>query len=160
MIGPGAQLTGEGLKAAADLAEQARIRSLGARRMRVLSYIRAEAGRAGVTLNVQPGKTVQILREGRVVSEAVPVVGLPDARLIYDQERQLMAGLSQAPSVDLFKPYRLIFDGLGILEDRLQFLNWLNKNSELKTLRTEQLREWLANHEQTTDLPGGQRAGA
>ena len=160
MLGPKTRLRPETLTAIADQAEQARIRSLGARRMRVLSYLRAEARRAGLTLNILPAGAVEILREGQVISQAYPVVGLPDALLIYEYERKLAGPQREGKLRDEFKPYRLIYDGLGIYENRLRHLTWLNEYTGLKTLRTEHLHQWLTSHEQGSHLPGGECAGA
>jgi hypothetical protein len=159
LIGVDARLQDDALKAIADRAAQARIRSLGARRMRVLSYLRAEVRRAGLTLNIHPGGAVEILRDGEVVSQAYPVVGLPDALLIYEYERKLANARHDTIVKTELKPYRLIYDGLGIYDDRLLFLNWLNDYTGLKTLRTEHLNSWLVPHEQGPDLPGSERPG-
>jgi hypothetical protein len=89
ILGPKTRLRPGMLTAIAKQAEQARIQSLGARRMRVLCYVRTEARRPGLTLNIHPAGAVEILREGQVISQAYPVVGLPDAWLIYEYERKL-----------------------------------------------------------------------
>ena len=147
-IGPYAMLKADALKEVADRAEQARIRSLGARRMRVVSYLRAEASRLDLAVDVQPAGPVEILRRGQVISTAYPIIGLPDAWAIYEQQRRILAGKSGAtPVTDFVGASRILYDGLGILEDRLKHLGWLNDNLQLKTLRTELLQDWLKTHE-------------
>ncbi|MGA9925047.1 MAG: toll/interleukin-1 receptor domain-containing protein [Isosphaeraceae bacterium] len=142
-IGPDATLKAETLKEVADCAEQARIRSLGARRMRVVSYVRAEASRLDLAVNVQPAGPVEILKQGRVISTALPIIGLPDASVIYEQERRLLEGKGGATPVSDFDACRILYDGLGILDDRIKQLGWLNDHLQLKTLRTELLKDWL-----------------
>jgi hypothetical protein len=146
-IGPDAMLKAEALKEVADRAEQARIRSLGARRMRVVSYLRAEASRLDLAVDVQPAGGVAILKKGQVISTAYPIIGLPDAWVIYEQERRIREGKGGAAPVSDLGACRILYDGLGILVDRLQHLGWLNDHVELKTVRTELLQDWLKTHE-------------
>jgi hypothetical protein len=89
---------------------------------------------------------VEVLRDGRVLSRAYPVVGLPDAWLIYEYEQKLARLESARGAGGPFATDRLIYDGLGIYKERLHFLNWLNGYTGLKTLRTENLHDWLASH--------------
>jgi len=146
-IGPDAMLKAQALKEIADRAEQARIRSLGARRMRVVSYLRAEASRLDLAVDVQPAGRVAILKKGQVISTAYPIMGLPDAWVIYEQERRIVEGKGGVTPVSDLGVYRIVYDGLGILDDRLKHLSWLNDHVELKTLRTELLQDWLKTHE-------------
>jgi len=146
-IGPEATLKAEALKEVADRAEQARIRSLGARRMRVVSYLRAEASRFDLAVSARPAGPVEILKEGHVISTVFPIIGLPDAWVIYEQERRIVEGKGGVTPVSDLGVYRIVYDGLGILDDRLKHLSWLNDHVELKTLRTELLQDWLKTHE-------------
>jgi len=146
-IGTDAMLKAEALKEVADRAEQARIRSLGARRMRVVSYLRAEASRLDLTVDVQPAGAVAILKRGQVISTAYPIIGLPDAWVIYEQERRIRECKGGAAPVSDFGTCRILYDGLGILDDRLKHLVWLNDHVGLKTVRTELLEDWLKTHE-------------
>jgi len=146
-IGPDAMLNADALREVADRAEQARIRSLGARRMRVVSYLRAEASRLDLAVDIQPAGPVQILKNGQVMFTALPIIGLPDAWVIHEQERRICEGKGGAAPVSDFGAYRILYDGLGILDDRLRHLGWLNHQVGLKTLRTELLEDWLKTHE-------------
>src|SRR5208337_254455 len=110
-IGPDATLEAEALKEVADCAEQARIRSLGARRMRVVSYLRAEVSRYDLAVSIQPAGPVEILRRGQVIFTAYPIIGLPDAWVIYEQQRRILAGKSGATPVTDFGAYRILYDG-------------------------------------------------
>ena len=67
-------------------------RSLLARRMRVVSYVRAEASRLDQAVNLQPAAQVELLHNGRVIFTALPIVGLPDAWVIHQQERRIREG--------------------------------------------------------------------
>jgi TIR domain len=146
-LGQAAMLKAEVLKEIADLTEQARIRSLGARRMRVVSYVRAEASRLGLAVDIEPAGPVTILKNGKLIATAYPITGLPDAWEIYEQETRLREAKASAASVSDFSTCRVLYDGLGILDDRLKHLGWLNEHVELKTLRTELLNDWLKTHE-------------
>ena len=143
-IGLDATLKAEALDQIARLAEQARIRSLGARRIRVISYLRAEASRFKLDVKIHPAGPVQILQNGKVISTAFPIMGLPDSSVIYEYERKLKTG--EIPVSD-FGVYRILYDGLGIMDNRLNQLGWLNDHVQLKTLRTELLNNWLKPNE-------------
>ncbi len=140
---PAARLKPDVLKLVADRAEQARIRSLGIRRTRVVSYLRAEVERLGLEVLVQPMGPVQILREGTLLATTYPIVGLPDAWVINERERELVGTVQQSGKTHDLGPHRIVYDALGILDERLEHLNWLNRHLLLKTVRTELLRDWL-----------------
>ena len=146
-IGLDATLNAEALKEIADCAEQGAHSLPWRRRMRVVSYLRAEASRLDLEVNVQPAGPVEILRQGQVISTALPIIGLPDASVIYEQERRLREGKGCPTPVRDFGACRVLFDGLGILDERIKQLSWLNDNLQLKTLRTELLKDWLKKHE-------------
>ena len=95
-----------------------------------------------LAVNVQPAGPVEILKQGRVISTALPIIGLPDASVIYEQERRLLEGKGGATPVSDFG-CQILYDGLGILDDRIKQLGWLNDHLQLKTLRTELLKDWL-----------------
>ena len=111
--------------------------------MRVVSYLRAEASRFDLAVSIQPAGPVEILRRGQVIFTAYPIIGLPDASVIYEQERRLLEGKGGATPVSDFGACRILYDGLGILDDRIKQLGWLNDHLQLKTLRTELLKDWL-----------------
>ena len=146
-LGADAKLRPEVLTQIADRAEQARIRSLGARRTRVVSYLHAEASRMGLEVNAQPTGPVEIQRGDRIIATAYPLIGLPDAWVIDEHERRIAGEHRETMQAGDFGPYRIIFDGLGILDERLKHLTWLNNHLYLKTLRTELLQDWLTSHE-------------
>ena len=172
MLGPKALLQEEALAQVADRAEQARIRSLGARRARVVSYLRAEAGRLDLEVEVLPGGPVTLRRGKKTLARVYPIVGLPDAWLINEFERKIAArwkgpkaraGSAAPPargSSRRLKNDWIVYDGLGIIEERLSHLNWLNESLRPRSLRTELLSDWLKSHGQGSGLPVGERPGA
>jgi TIR domain len=145
-IGTKALLRDEILGRVADRAESTRIRSLGARQARVLSYLRAEVHRKGLNFAIEPAGPARILKDEEAIATLYPIVGLPDALAIEEFE-QKVAGAGDRRSAMRpgdFGPYRIVYDGLGILDERLRHLTWLNSQLFLKTLRTELLNDWLA----------------
>jgi hypothetical protein len=146
MLGDNAYLTSETLKSVADKAERARIRSLGSRRNRVISGLRAELVRKNLDLQLCPPGLVSITRDGRTIATAYTVAGLPDALLIDEHEARIAGNRERRAAMERsdFGPYRLVYDGLGILNERLHHLSWLNQCMYLKSVSTEGLDEWLA----------------
>jgi hypothetical protein len=140
MLGPDAHLKPEVLDQVADLAEQARIRSLGARRERVVAHIRAEARRLNIEVLAKPAGPIQFLKEGKCVGTAHPVIGLPSAWHIFDCDQELGKGQTDP---DAFKDHYMVYDGLGIRANRLGHLDWLNKQLRLRTLKAQLLGDWL-----------------
>jgi TIR domain len=147
-LGPEAMLKPDVLRQVADRAEQARIRSLGSRRLRVVSYLRAEAERLGLEVDMQAAGPVYLRREGKVIATAYPVIGIPNAGIVDALEQRIAGGpeFREKMQPGDYGPYRIVFDGLGILDRRLGHLNWLNSHLDLRTLRTELLQDWLTSH--------------
>lgn len=145
MLGEGATLTPATLTEIANLAERARIRSLGSRRNRVISAVRAELTRGGHDMRLVPPGLVTIIRKGKEIATAYVVAGLPDALLINEHEERIADGRERREmrSRD-FTLYRIVYDGLGILSDRLSHLAWLNDRVRLKTISTQRLHKWIA----------------
>ena len=50
-------------------------------------------------VNIQPAGPVEILKSGQVIFTAYPIIGLPDAWVIYEQQRRILAGKSGATPV-------------------------------------------------------------
>jgi hypothetical protein len=146
MLGDKARLTKQTLKHVADKAERARIRSLGSRRNRVMSALRAELTRKNLGIQVRPPGAVTIIRDGEEIATCYAVAGLPDALLIDEHEERIAGGRENRAAMQPgdFGPYRIVYDGLGILDARLHHLTWLNQCLNLKSIGTEGLNEWLA----------------
>jgi hypothetical protein len=145
-IGTKALLRDEILDQVADRAENTRIRSLGARQARVLSYLRAEVRRKGLNFEIEPAGPAHILKDRKTIAMLYPTVGLPDALVIEEFEGKIAGGNDRRSAMQPgdYGPYRIVYDGLGILDDRLRHLTWLNSRLFLKTLRIELLDDWLA----------------
>src|SRR5262249_28502208 len=116
------------------------IRSLGARRERVVAYIRAEARRLNIEVLAKPAGPVQFLKEGKCVGTAHPVIGLPSAWNIFEFDQELD---KEQADPGMFKEHCLVYDGLGIRANRLGHLDWLNKQLRLRTLKAQLLGDWL-----------------
>jgi hypothetical protein len=145
LIGPEALLTPESLRLVSDRAEQARIRSLAARRERVISYLRDEARRVGLRVITQPGRPVELRRDtnDELVATAFAIPGLPDAWEIYRREREIAGTDFGTWDAARYKTHRIVFDGLGILGERRDFLEYLNGRLYLQTVATQGILGWF-----------------
>ena len=115
-------------------AELSRIRSLGARRRRVIADFVDQVRHAQLEVEVHPIDKIEVYRDGEVVGRVIPFVGLPDAPAIQSHEEQIKTDLNKT---------RIIFDGLGMHQDWEQHLVWLNSNLSLNAIQIARLDDWL-----------------
>ncbi len=118
-------------------AEVTRIRSLNARRLRVVTDLVDQAQANGLTAVVHPVDGVDFLRNDRKVARAIPIVGIPDAPTIQEVERSM--------SEEVRLRTRLIYNGLGLDPDWRQHLEWLNARKCLGTFPADDVISWLRN---------------
>lgn len=116
-------------------AEQSRIRSLALRRERVVGDILQQARGRGLRPEAKAMGEVRFFRNSLVVGQALPVVGLPDARTIHDHESQL--------DVSLHGNSRLVYSGLGASRAWLAHLDWLNEREGLRSVQVDGIGKWL-----------------
>ena len=129
------RLRAEKVAEVAVAAEGARIRSLAARRLRVVGDLVDLARAAGLESIVQPIERIEFRRNGKSVGQAVTLVGLPDARVIQDHE--------QAQNAPDFGRIRLVYNGLGIDPEWNQHLEWMNQHHQLVTTQIDLINDWL-----------------
>jgi len=98
--------------------ERSRIRSLRARRLRVVTDLVDQAQDIGIEAAVLPVGPVVLYRSGSKVGRVFPFVGLPDALAIQQVEKSLL--------IEEVLPVRIIYSGLGIGVDWADHLEWLN----------------------------------
>jgi hypothetical protein len=116
-------------------AEQARVRSLRARRLRVVSDLVDQAKRLDISAVVHPVEPVALFRAQQKLADVIPFVGVPDAYSIQQRE-----GKSSRESLE---KSLLLYNGLGVDPDWMDHLNWLNKHHDLKTRQVDKIKEWL-----------------
>jgi hypothetical protein len=114
--------------------ENERIRSLSARRTRLVEGLLEHVGSNGGTLFVHPMKHVDILRGGEKVAEVVPFVGVPDALALYQYE-----------SKKTHDPTVVIYDGLGVDVEWIEHLNWLNENGLVKVHQVDDFGTFMGS---------------
>jgi hypothetical protein len=146
-FGPAGRLTEEALGRVAVMAEQVRIASLAARRRRVVGEfvalvpagMRADVQAVG-PLVLRPADATEVAPEP--IGVVLPVVGIPDAWLLYQEQLGLdrlrlgVRGVDDATIMALVKRggVRVIYDGLGVRKGRADHIIWLNGHLPLGTL--------------------------
>jgi len=116
-------------------AEGARIRSLALRQENVVSDILRQARGLGLRPEAQTMGPVRFFKNKKVVGTALPVVGLPDARIVHERESNL-------DPID-HKQARLVYNGLGASRSWLAHLDWLNERDGLRSLQVDRVEDWL-----------------
>lgn len=116
-------------------AEGARVRSLALRQEKVVTDLLLQARGLGLRPEAQTMGPVRFFRNKKVVGTALPIVGLPDARIVHERESNL-------DPVD-HKQARLIYNGLGASRSWLAHLDWLNERDGLRSLQVDRVEDWL-----------------
>jgi TIR domain len=146
--GPEGRLTPKALAQIVARAEEVRIRSLNARRIRVVRELIDRAGHSGFRPHLYPMGPIAFrssdsgpAADPPLLGMALPIIGLPDAWSIHQiqkQFRKLMdfeddADISQIEKLLRQDGVRIIYDGLGVETQRAEHLVWLNEGLPLKT---------------------------
>jgi len=118
-------------------AEKCRIRSIAARRRRVVDEFVDLAQGEGFDVRVQPAGNIELEKGGKVFARGIPIVGLPDAVLIHDCE-------CVSPKAELTRT-RLIYSGLGMSKSWRSHLDWLNIGDGLVATSVDDAQAWLAS---------------
>jgi hypothetical protein len=95
--------------------ETQRIRSLSARRTRLVEGLLAHATGKGCAIYVHPVQNVDVLKGSAKIAEIVPFVGVPDALAIYQHETDKK-----------HEPTIVVYNGLGVDDEWAKHLRWLN----------------------------------
>ncbi len=175
--GPDGQLTPDALGRIVAKAEDVRIRSLSARRSRVVKELLDRARGVGLGADQYPMGPVTLRRRdhnpsgGTILGIAVPLIGLPSAWTIHQLSKQLAqllkfessnpADLQQLDDLIQAGAVRIVYDGLGVQPDRAEHFTWLNERISLKTAffdrcfggAADPLANWLSVLDPGT--PGG-----
>jgi TIR domain len=148
--GPDGRLTAEAVKAVIARAEEVRIRSLGARRKRVVDELVRRAASSELQIDLHPIGPLTIREpaldgtsrgDAPIVGLALPIIGLPDAWSIHQSEKDLIKLAQREDRKDLAQikdllnsnGVRIVYDGLGVQADRAEHMVWLNHGLPLRT---------------------------
>src|SRR5262249_5651277 len=135
-VAPDSMLTPSTIAEIISAAERCRIRSVRARRLRVITDLVDQAQEIGLEAVVPPNGPVILYRNDSKVARIISHVGLPDALTIQQAERSL----SSEPVL----PVRMIYDGLGMGDDWAAHLDWLNThNLGPTTSQVANIQQWL-----------------
>jgi hypothetical protein len=129
------RLTDAALTRVTEEAERARIRSLAARRIRVVADLVDQAIECGLEAIVHPVDRIEFRRAGNPVGVAVPLVGLPDAVAIQTCE-------VVRDEADLSR-VRIVYNGLGMDADWAKHLDWLNRHHRIVVTQVDEIGGWL-----------------
>jgi TIR domain len=121
-------------------AERARIRSLQARRLRVIADLVDQANHLGLEAIVLPTDPIVLYRQDEQgvsteVGVVIPFIGLPDAPAVQQAQERWPA--NQLPMI-------IGYNGLGVQEDWAAHLAWLNQRKDiLGTIQVDAIDSWL-----------------
>lgn len=104
-----------------DTIESARIRSLNARRTRLVESLLSGASAIGLSIQVHPCRQVDVLRGADKLAEVVPFVGIPDSIAVFEHEK----GSSHETTF-------VVYNGLGVDEVWAEHLRWLNQKAKVE----------------------------
>jgi hypothetical protein len=136
MADPEDRLTPQAVARIVSLVERARIRSLNARRARVVADLVDRAKEVGMEVVVPPIGSITLYRDKTVVGRVIPFVGIPDAYTIEQEQKSLQ---DSPVSSD-----RIVYSGLGMNSDWADHLNWLNAQKDmLLTSQIDLIDDWL-----------------
>lgn len=108
-------LTDGKIREVLGIIEGARIRSLNARRTRLVEGLLEHVSGRGGVVYVHPMRHVDVLKGAVKVAEVVPFVGVPDSMALYLHE----ADKKHDPTI-------VVYNGLGVDEEWARHLKWLN----------------------------------
>ena len=102
-----------------------------------------------------PGRAAPRVPPSNLVATAYAIPGLPNAWDIYRWERKIADTNYGTWDATHYTAHRIVFDGLGILGERREHLEYLNKRLYLQTLATQALHGWFG----TTATAGAPASG-
>jgi len=121
-------------------AERLRARSLAARRDRLVRTFMARARDAGLTVaRSEPDRVDVAGRNGTYA--VVPVVGHVDSTMAFRAERRL-ASEQPAPEDSLPPRPVLLYDNIGLLQERIDHILWLDEHLPVKSVASQGAASW------------------
>lgn len=133
----GGRLLPAALERLVNSAEVSRARSLAARRTRVVNEFQRAAEQRGFRVRIQPVGYVEAENSTTRVT-VFPIVGHPDTTAIHDAAE---TALPAAPGVSTRRA--ILYDSLGIWQQRTQHLSWLNRHLPVPAVATVDVESLL-----------------
>jgi hypothetical protein len=112
--------------------EGERIRSLSARRTRLIEGLLDHVKGKGATFFVHPMRHLDVLKDTVKVAEVLPFVGVPDSLSLYQCEKEKK-----------HDPTIVVFNGLGVDEEWAEHLRWLNKKATVTVHQIDDFGNFL-----------------
>lgn len=125
-------LTDGMLRKVVDTVESERIRSLNARRTRLVEGLLSTVAGKGVTLLIHPARQVDVMKGADKLAEVVPFVGVPDSIAVY--EHDLGKGHEQT---------FVVYNGLGVDEQWAAHLKWLNEKATIEVFQIDDFSNYI-----------------
>jgi hypothetical protein len=112
--------------------ESERIRSLNARRTRLVEGLLSNVDGKGVTLLVHPTRIVDVMKGAIKLAEVVTFVGVPDALSVYQHE------LDKSHEQTF-----VVYNGLGVDEQWAKHLKWLNEKATVEVFQIDDFGDYI-----------------
>lgn len=141
----GPRLTDDALTRVVGAIENTRIRSLRSRRLQVIGELLDRARARGLKATVDPVGLVRLYDAlDECVGEVLPLVGLPDAMILHEQERgRTKAALSRGLNQGGWERFHVTYLGLGIPVEWTEHFAWLNERGTVQATPVDLLKPWL-----------------
>lgn len=125
-------LTAPKLAEVVSVIETQRIRSLSARRTRLVEGLLDHAKVKGCAIYVHPMRNVDVLKGSSKIAEIVPFVGVPDALAIYQHETDKK-----------HDPTIVVYNGLGVDPEWATHLRWLSDKTGVGVHQIDDLGTYI-----------------
>jgi TIR domain len=135
-------LTPAAIEKVLSAAESARIRSLAAKRNRVVGEFVDRVTEIGIEPKVNPDGEIRLYRGDRDLSSVIPLMGLPDAHLLQSEETCAIQRTATQGRANHSNPL-IIYDSTGVEPDYEKHLEWLNGQLGILTCNLNSVEKWL-----------------
>jgi hypothetical protein len=121
------------LEKVVEVVENERIRSLNARRTRLVEGLLSLVADKGVSLVVHPARQVDILKGTDKLAEVLPFVGVPDSFSVHEHEKDKAHDQTY-----------VVYNGLGVDEQWAEHLKWLNNKATVEVFQVDDFGIYIA----------------
>ena len=134
---PDAKLSQKIMEEVVYQVESVRARTLSARQDNLTSEFINFAGKLGVTAILEAFKFISVTKNGKNII-VVPTIGHPQS-MTYSQSKELVKEIIKNGIDEIY----ILFDQVHIRDYWLNHLSWLNQYLPVKTLKLQEVKEWL-----------------
>lgn len=121
------------LEKVVDVIENERIRSLNARRTRLVEGLLSQTKGKGVSLLVHPARQVDVLKGTTKLAEVLPFVGVPDSIAVYEYDKGKQHDHTY-----------VVYNGLGVDAQWAEHLKWLNQKASVEVFQIDDFGTYIA----------------